>query len=195
MCSSLNDHDRQARRFLKRPDPLNNPRRRELQQDELVQKGITARLTSAEGNYGKVNLCRRELLQKGNLSRKELQQGELAQKDYSTVNLRRRELQQGELPTGSLFHCFFLTSESFFEELLYHKEEFVFDVSIDIISDEIIKPAFQNQHWQWKDCLGVLQYFIECTTRPYILSSVEGFSGQVNLCTCICFIFKDYMVS
>jgi len=62
----------------------------------------------------------------------------------------------------------FLASESYFEELVFHKAEFVFDVSIDINSDEIFKPACEDQYWQWKDCLGVLQYLMHCTARPLL---------------------------
>lgn len=39
-CPPLNEHDRQARRFLKSPDPLEGQCRREMQQGELATSGL-----------------------------------------------------------------------------------------------------------------------------------------------------------
>jgi cell division cycle 2-like protein len=39
-CPPMNDHDRQARRFLKSPEPLEGQRRKELEQGELATSGL-----------------------------------------------------------------------------------------------------------------------------------------------------------
>lgn len=51
---------------------------------------------------------------------------------------------------------------------MYHKAEFVFDVSIDINSDETFKLTCEDQYRQWEHCVGEFQYLMHCTTRPLL---------------------------